>query len=441
MKKQLTFLLITLFLASCKFPIISNPSQSNSSNSNVESSTNESLESSSLISETTESTSSSSNEIEESSTPSLNDSSDLSESSPSEETSSESTPSEETSSESTPSEEIPSESTPIEEIEESKLQVISLEMRGTYGDSFIIKYNDFEILVDAGTTTDKSYVQDALEEFVEDNTLDIVMVSHLHADHIGSMTSTSFFNEIGITVNTFVDPGTTPTTATATNYISMRNSFVSKGSKHYTYYDILNDSSIDTIWYLDEEHKAYMEFFDTGTISKPNTKPSDMNNSSIAFAVNYLNNKWLFAGDISSSAESTLVDNIKKINPNYFKDSDHVVVKANHHGSDGSNSEKFFAFTKPDIIFITAGIISDNKKNQKITRQHPYANALSRMKKYTKEVYWSSINGLTIFTSTGNEVSIDARGRTVDYYYNGKIVSRDEERYVTIFNSKWYLMM
>ena len=421
MKKQLTFLLITLFLASCKFPIISNPSQSNSSNSNVESSSNESVESSSLTNENTESTSNSSNGMEESSSPSLNDSSDLSESTPSEETSSESTPS--------------------EEIKESKLQVISLEMRGTYGDSFIIKYNDFEILVDAGTTTDKSYVQDALEEFVEDNTLDIVMVSHLHADHIGSMTSTSFFNEIGITVNTFIDTGTTPTTATATNYISMRNSFVSKGSKHYTYYDILNDSSIDTIWYLDEEHKAYMEFFDTGTISKPNTKPSDMNNSSIAFAVNYLNNKWLFAGDISSSAESTLVDNIKKINPNYFKDSDHVVVKANHHGSDGSNSEKFFAFTKPDIIFITAGIISDNKKNQKITRQHPYANALSRMKKYTKEVYWSSINGLTIFTSTGNEVSIDARGRTVDYYYNGKIVSRDEERYVTIFESKWYLMM
>ena len=421
MKKQLTFLLITLFLASCKFPIISNPSQSNSSNSNVESSTNESLESSYLTNENTESTSNSSNGMEESSSPSLNDSSDLSESTPSEETSSESTPS--------------------EEIKESKLQVISLEMRGTYGDSFIIKYNDFEILVDAGTTADKSYVQDALEEFVEDNTLDIVMVSHLHADHIGSMTSTSFFNEIGITVNTFIDTGTTPTTATATNYISMRNSFVSKGSKHYTYYDILNDSSIDTIWYLDEEHKAYMEFFDTGTISKPNTKPSDMNNSSIAFAVNYLNNKWLFAGDISSSAESTLVDNIKKINPNYFKDSDHVVVKANHHGSNGSNSEKFFAFTKPDIIFITAGIISDNKKNQKITKQHPYANALSRMKKYTKEVYWSSINGLTIFTSTGNEVSIDARGRTVDYYYNGKIVSRDEERYVTIFNSKWYSMM
>ena len=88
-----------------------------------------------------------------------------------------------------------------------------------------------------------------------------------------------------------------------------------------------------------------------------------------------------------------------------------------------------------------SGIIADNKKNQTIKAQHPYSGALGRMKKYTTKVYWSSINGLSIFTSTGNEVSFDARGRTVDYYYKGAKVSRDEERYSTIFESKWYLMM
>ena len=63
------------------------------------------------------------------------------------------------------------------------------------------------------------------------------------------------------------------------------------------------------------------------------------------------------------------------------------------------------------------------------------------MNKYTTNVYWSSINGLTTFTTTGNDVKFDARGRTVDYYYNGSIVSRSEEQYVTIFDSKWYKMM
>ena len=337
------------------------------------------------------------------------------------------------------SEDVPN--PPIEEDKPTELQVIALEMTGTYGDSFIIKFGNFEILVDAGTTYDKKYVQDALTEFVEDDVLDVLMVSHLHADHIGSMTSTSFFTDIGISVNTFIDPGTTPTTATATNYVSMRNSFVASGSEFYTYYDILNDQSIGTVWYLDEQQQAYMEFFDTGKVCEPNTKPNEMNDSSIAFSVNYLNNKWLFAGDISSSCESTLVENIKKVNVDYFKESDHVVVKANHHGSNGSNSDKFFAFAKPDIIFITAGIVEKNQKNQALTSQHPYSGALSRMKKYTSKVYWSSINGLTTFTSTGNEVTFDARGRTRDYYCNGKIVSRSEEQYITLFESKWYSMM
>lgn len=327
------------------------------------------------------------------------------------------------------------------EVERKELKVISIEMTGTYGDSCLVKYGDFEMLIDAGTTNDKNHVQAALKEFVEDDELDILMVSHLHADHIGAMTSTTFFSSIGISVKTIIDPGTSPTTTTARNYESMRKSLVNKGSTYYNYYNIINDSSIDTIWNIDEEAGVYMEFFNTGTIAKPSTAPSELNETSIAFAINYLNNKWFFAGDLPTASESTLVDNIKKINSDYFKSSDHVVMKACHHGSNGSNSDKLLSFVKPDIVFTMAGIIANNQKNQTIKAQHPYSGALSRMKKYTTKVYWSSINGLSIFTSTGNEVSFDARGRTVDYYYKGAKVSRDEERYVTIFESKWYLMM
>ena len=252
-----------------------------------------------------------------------------------------------------------------------ELKVISIEMTGTYGDSYLVKYGNFEMLVDAGTTYDKNHVQAALNEFVEDDELDILMVSHLHADHIGSMTSTSFFTSIGINVKTIVDPGTSPTTATARNYVSMRNSLVSKGAKYYNYYDIINDSSIDTIWNIDESAGLYMEFFNTGTVAKPNTTPSEPNETSIAFAINYLNNKWLFAGDLPTSSESKLVDNIKKINNDYFKSTDHVVLKACHHGSNGSNSDKLLSFVKPDIVFTMAGIVSKNQNNKSITSQHP----------------------------------------------------------------------
>ena len=40
-----------------------------------------------------------------------------------------------------------------------------------------------------------------------------------------------------------------------------------------------------------------------------------------------------------------------------------------------------------------------------------------------------------------NEVTFDAEGRTRDYYYKNSIVSRSDEQFVTIYNSKWYSMM
>ena len=63
------------------------------------------------------------------------------------------------------------------------------------------------------------------------------------------------------------------------------------------------------------------------------------------------------------------------------------------------------------------------------------------MKKATTNVYWSAINGQITFSTTGEDVSFDARGRTRDYYYQGSKVSRENEQYITIFQSKWYSMM
>ena len=319
-----------------------------------------------------------------------------------------------------------------------QLQVISLEMRGTYGDSFLIKYNNFEILVDAGTKADEEYVQDALEEFVTDDKLDILIVSHLHADHIGNMTSISFFEDINIDVLKIVDAGSKPTSQTAENYVNMRNELVEQGATYYPYYDILNKEEIDTVWYLDAEHKLYLEFFDTGEVCKPGEEASELNATSIAFTLNYNNNKWFFAGDLPDFCEEELVSNMKEVDENYFEESDHVVYKSCHHGSKTSNGHTLLSFVKPDIIFIMAGIISKNQGNVTITDQHPYLEALERMKTYTDKIYWSSINGLTIFSSNGNEVTINARGRTVDYYYDGEVVSRESEKLVTIFESKWY---
>ena len=327
----------------------------------------------------------------------------------------------------------------------TELQVIAIEMRSQYGDSFLIKYGDFEMLVDAGQPGDGEYVQAALKEFVTDKELDVLMVSHLHADHIGNMKSTSFFDSLNITIKTIVDPNTKADNTTKRNYVAMRDTFVSRGTKFYSYYDIIKDPSIDTKWFIDETKNVFIEFIESATLPTPEKVPSgDFNDSSIVFTLNYLNNKWFFAGDLTDDHESELVANMKKLETNgedYFKESDYVVYKSCHHGSNGSNGHTLLSYVKPDMIFVMAGIVSDNKGTGSFKDQHPYSGALARMKTYTDKIYWSSINGLSIFSSKGNEVSFTARGRTVDYYYNGQIVSREAEKLVTIFESKWYLKM
>ena len=59
-----------------------------------------------------------------------------------------------------------------------ELKVISIEMTGTYGDSYLVKYGNFEMLVDAGTTYDKNHVQAALNEFVEDDMMLLIPASN-----------------------------------------------------------------------------------------------------------------------------------------------------------------------------------------------------------------------------------------------------------------------
>ncbi len=328
-----------------------------------------------------------------------------------------------------------------------ELAVVAIEMSSKYGDSTLIKYNNYEILVDAGTSSDKAYVQDALKEYVTDKTLDLLIVSHAHADHIGAMTDVSFFDDIDIDVSKIVDTGhevksNTTSETVSQKYNKMCDELVSRGAEKLEYFDIINDKNIETVWNIDTEGKIFLEFFDTGNILEPTTlKSDDLNDTSIVFVLNYNNTKWFFGGDLTCDCEEDLVKNIKGVDKDYFTKENNVVYKTCHHGSETSNGELLLDFVKPDIIFTMSGFVSGESKDDPIKDQHPYFTALERMKKYTEKIYWSSINGQIIFTTIGEEIEFDAKGRTHDYYYNGEIVNKEEEKLVTIFESKWYLAL
>ena len=319
------------------------------------------------------------------------------------------------------------------------LSVIALEMKSTYGDSFLIKQGDFEILVDAGTTVDEGTVRAALDFYVEDGVLELLVLTHFHADHIGGMTDVSFFD--GLSVTSIVDPGVIASSKVAENFRAMRDELVDGGSKYYPVYDLLNDSSPGKKWEIAGHEGMSIEFFDTGFSRVPGTSyGGDQNNSSLAFALAYGETKWLFAGDLPGSLEDDLVASIKEEDPDYFASSSFNVLKACHHGSEDSNTDALLSFVEPDLVFIMSGLERRNKTSQGIVdAQHPYLTALERFRAYTEEVYWTSINGTTSLVSDGKGVALEMAGRTQDYYYEGEKVDREAERFSTVYQSKYYL--
>lgn len=342
----------------------------------------------------------------------------------------------------TSEEDTTSQQTVIDPIARDQLQVIPLEMHGTYGDSAIIKYNDYEILVDAGTQNDAKYVQAALKEYVTDKVLDMVILSHLHADHIGWMSAPTFFEDIGIDVKAFIDTGNAREgDQNSVNYIRIRDSYIEKGASYYPLADLLGDKNYSEKFSIAGKDNLYLQFFESNNKTVPGEefRSSDMNASSVTFTLNYDDVKFFFAGDLPSSSETAVVNHMKEADPNFINDDSFVVYKASHHGSKGSNGYTILDYLKPQICYAQAGLVGANKRAEDaIKEQHPYIEALNRMKSYTENVYWTSINGVMEMTSYGEDVRYTFKGRTVDYYYNNAKVDRQEERYINVFQSKYY---
>ncbi|MBE5906585.1 MAG: DNA internalization-related competence protein ComEC/Rec2 [Lachnospiraceae bacterium] len=100
-------------------------------------------------------------------------------------------------------------------------------------------------------------------------------------------------------------------------------------------------------------------------------KSEDVNDSSLALLVRFPKEKkafWL-GGDMSMEVEGQLIDEIKGIRD----EKDTLIMKANHHGSNGSNSTELIETLHPQGIVISCG-----KHNR---YGHPGKEATARMKK------------------------------------------------------------
>ena len=278
-----------------------------------------------------------------------------------------------------------------DELKVTFLELLDQNKEGKIGDSIYIEYGDVDILIDAGDKNEGSNtVVPFIQQHCEDKVLELVIITHADADHLGGMVGLS--SSVGalevpdITYQYLVDFDYTGTTKLYSDYVEIRNELVQKGTKYYGICSILNPTTEDigSEFYLGVD--ATLNILDYQTYA--NDEIDDDNDRSVSCLITHMDKKFLLTGDAEKKQEAILTQlNIGHVD----------VFKANHHGSPTSNTEAFLNTITPDYI-----VICSSEENKHVL---PKKVVVARLLKYTDKVYATFINGNIVFTSKNNQIT------------------------------------
>lgn len=237
------------------------------------------------------------------------------------------------------------------------------------GDSILIQVNKKNLLIDSGPKSHKKPLIKYLKSLGV-STLDYVVATHPHDDHIGNMnTIIDTFN-----VKSFYAPKVYSSTK---SFEKMVESLKNNNLKI-----IPIKRGCDTI-VLGPNTRVHV-------LSPINDTYDNENNYSSVIKISYRNTSFLFTGD----SEKEIEDKLLSLNDDISAD----VLKVAHHGSSTSTSDSFLKKVNPKYAIISAG--KDNIYG------HPNQSTLLKLNKY-------NINVLR--TDLQNNITIVSDGYSINY--------------------------
>lgn len=281
------------------------------------------------------------------------------------------------------------ESDTLFKIASGDLSVHFLELGNKYaGDCIYVKANDKDILIDAGSrqnsiTTIKSYV----DNYCTDNTLEYVIATHAHQDHIAAFSSTNSRKGVfaEYECQNIIDFGTATKyerdgaskTQVYQKYVEERDQEIENGAKYIAVSDYKNENFeniIDlgngiTLTIL--ENRYYYE------------KTSNENNYSVCVLISNGSDNILLTGDLEDEGEAELVQS----NPTL---PECTLFKAAHHGSYTGSTDALLSVIKPKNVVITC-VAGATEYTQTNANTFPAQAAINSIANYTKNVYTTSL--------------------------------------------------
>lgn len=237
------------------------------------------------------------------------------------------------------------------------------------GDCIIVQQDNESMLIDAGNHSDSSKIKSYIDN-LGIKSFNYVIGTHIHADHIGSMSEIIRSYDI----KKFYFPKEIGTTKTFENLV-----------------DTLKEKKLNI------SVPEVGETFNLGTaectVLAPNsTSYEDPNNYSIVLKITFGTRSFLFMGDAEAISEKEILKNNKQL----LKAD---VLKIGHHGSKSSTSSAFLKAVSPTYAVISVGAENDYG--------HPNDNVLKRLKKNKVKVLRTDKNETIVATTDGTNLSID----------------------------------
>lgn len=231
------------------------------------------------------------------------------------------------------------------------------------GDSNFIESKDgTQILIDGGPPNKILPKLSSVLDF-NDRDLDVLIVTHPHADHISGIIEVLRNYNIGMVI----ESGASYHTAEAEEFNKL---VIEKKIKR-----IIVDKPINLKFFNNAEIKfLYPDKSFAGKILK------NAHEATVISELSYNGKSILFMGDAEKNIEKYLIEK------NLVHDID--VLKAGHHGSKTSTSKEFLLASRPEYSIIEVG---------KNSYGHPTQEVLSRLASAGSKIFRTDIDGTTKF--------------------------------------------
>lgn len=237
------------------------------------------------------------------------------------------------------------------------------------GDSIFLEFpNGKNMLIDAG----ENYESETVQSFINSKgyfSLDYVVGTHPHTDHIGGLESIIRRYEIG----EIYLPKVVHTSKTYENLLTTINELGYKVNSAISGMEIINEKGLEV-----------------KILSPKNSNYSELNNYSVVIKIVFGNTSFLFMGDAEKVVENEILSEVSA-----------DVVKVGHHGSDTSSSRDFVESVGAKYAVIMSGV--DNQYDL------PSDEVVSRWENSGAKVYNTSVNGNIVMVSDGNNISVEVQ--------------------------------